>query len=110
MSAEDKAIRIPFNINRGNPEHEKVYAILEQQKNKNAFIREAILNYYAQSSESRCQIAIEDVREIVKEASEEIVDTLFRRLKEIKFVEEKPEESSEEGKKQIDFDDLKNLF
>lgn len=48
MSDKEKVVRIPFTIYRDNPEHEKVYSILEKQKNRNAFIRSAVLVYYAQ--------------------------------------------------------------
>ena len=48
MSDKEKVVRIPFTLYRDNPEHEKVYSILEKQKNRNAFIRSAVLAYYAQ--------------------------------------------------------------
>ena len=48
VSDKEKVVRIPFTLYRDNPEHEKVYSILEKQKNRNAFIRSAVLAYYAQ--------------------------------------------------------------
>lgn len=118
VSDKEKVIRIPFTIYRDNPEHEKVYSILEKQKNRNAFIRSAILAYYAQGESGGHSISAEDIQRIVKESNEELVETLFRKLAESKQGECKPTESvmdqspekSGEGKKAIDFERLKNLF
>lgn len=118
MSDKEKVVRIPFTIYRDNPEHEKVYSILEKQKNRNAFIRSAILAYYAQGESSGHSLSAEDIRQIVKESNEELTETLFRKLAELKQKECKTTESvteqfpeqSGEGKKTIDFERLKNLF
>jgi hypothetical protein len=123
MSDKEKVVRIPFTIYRDNPEHEKVYSILEKQKNRNAFIRSAILAYYSQGESSGQFISAEDIRQIVKESNEELTETLFRKLAESKQAESKQEEckttesvteqfpeQSGEGKKTIDFERLKNLF
>lgn len=118
MSDKEKVIRIPFTIYRDNPEHEKVYSILEKQKNRNAFIRSAILAYYAQGESSGHSISAEDIRQIVRESNEELVETLFRKLaeqkqEECKSKEDVPDQSMEqsgESKKEIDFERLKNLF
>ncbi|MDE6852278.1 MAG: hypothetical protein K2J67_07290 [Lachnospiraceae bacterium] len=118
MSDKEKVVRIPFTIYRDNPEHEKVYSILEKQKNRNAFIRSAILAYYAQRESSGHSISAEDIRQIVKKSNEELVEILFRKLAEQKQEECKPKEDvldqsaeqSADGKKPIDFERLKNLF
>ena len=118
VSDKEKVIRIPFTIYRDNPEHEKVYSILEKQKNRNAFIRSAILAYYAQGGNGGHSISTEDIRRIVKESNEELAETLFQKLSEekqgeCKPVEDVPDQSqkeSGEGKKAIDFERLKNLF
>ncbi len=118
VSDTKKVIRIPFTIYRDNPEHEKVYSILEKQKNRNAFIRSAILAYYAQGESGGHSISAEDIRQIVRESNEELVETLFRKLVEQKQEECKskadvPDQSMEqsgESKKAIDFERLKNLF
>lgn len=118
VSDKEKVIRIPFTIYRNNPEHEKVYSILEKQKNRNAFIRSAILAYYAQGENSGHSISTEDIRRIVKESNEELAETLFQKLAEEKQEKYKPVENvpdqsqkeSGEGKKAIDFERLKNLF
>ncbi len=70
MNDKEKVVRIPFTIYRGNPEHEKVYSILEKQKNRNAFIRSAVLAYYAQGKIGGNSISEEDIRRIVKESNE----------------------------------------
>lgn len=120
VSDKEKVMRIPFTLYRDNPEHEKVYSILEKQKNRNAFIRSAVLAYYAQGKNSGHSLSAEDVCQIVREANEELTETLFQKLAESKQEECKPVESvpdqsqsSEqllEGKKAIDFERLKNLF
>lgn len=118
LSDKEKVIRIPFTLYRDNPEHEKVYSILEKQKNRNAFIRSAILAYYAQGESGGHSISAEDIRQIVRESNEEVVDTLIRKLEEQKQGECKPKENvpdqfveqSGDGKKTIDFERLKNLF
>jgi len=118
MNDKDKVIRIPFTIYRGNPEHEKVYSILEKQKNRNAFIRSAVLAYYAQEENGGHSVSAEDIRRIVKESNEELAEMLFRKLAERKQEGYKPAEKvpdqfsgqSGEGKKPIDFERLKNLF
>ncbi len=120
MSDKEKVVRIPFTLYRDNPEHEKVYSILEKQKNRNAFIRSAVLAYYAQGENSGHSASAEDIRQIVKESNEELTETLFRRLAESKQEECKPVEivpdqsqspqQSGESKKAIDFERLKNLF
>ena len=120
VTDKEKVIRIPFTIYRDNQEHEKVYSILEKQKNRNAFIRSAVLAYYAEGHSSGHSISPEDIRQIVKKSNEELVETLFRKLAEHKREDYKPVESvpdqsqfSEqvaEGKKAIDFERLKNLF
>ncbi len=108
---KEKVIRIPFTIYRDNPEHEKVYAILEKQKNRSAFLRSAVLAYGEQGGYA---ITTEDIRRIVKESNEELVEVLFRKLAEQKQ-ECKQEggfsaEQSGEEKKTLDFERLKNLF
>lgn len=120
VSDKEKVVRIPFTIYRDNPEHEKVYSILEKQKNRNAFIRSAILSYYAQGGNSGHSLSAEDVRQIVREANEEMAGTLFQKLAELKqgeckFAENVPDQSQisaelVEGKKAVDFERLKNLF
>ncbi len=118
MNDKEKVVRIPFTIYRGNPEHEKVYSILEKQKNRNAFIRSAVLAYYAQGENGGHSVSAEDIRRIVKESNEELAEMLFRKLAEqkqegYKPVENVPDqfpEQSGEGKKPIDFERLKNLF
>lgn len=120
MSDKEKQMRIPFTLYRDNPEHEKVYSILEKQKNRNAFIRSALLAYYAQGESGGHSISAEDIRQIVKESNEELTETLFRRLAESKQEECKPVEIAPdqsqtsvqlaEGKKAVDFERLKNLF
>lgn len=118
MSDKEKVVRIPFTIYRDNPEHEKVYSILEKQKNRNAFIRSAVLAYYAQGENGGHSISAEDIRQIVKESNEELAEMLFQKLAESKQEECKPTENvteqslvqSGEGKKTIDFERLKNLF
>ncbi len=118
MTDKEKVVRIPFTIYRDNPEHEKVYSILEKQKNRNAFIRSAILAYYAQGESGSHSISAEDIRQIVRESNEELVETLFQKLAERKLEECKPKEDvpdqsveqSADGKKPIDFERLKNLF
>lgn len=118
VSDKEKVIRIPFTIYRDNQEHEKVYSILEKQKNRNAFIRSAILAYYAQGESGGHSISAEDIQRIVKESNEELVETLFRKLAESKqgeciptesVMDQSPEQSGE-SKKAIDFERLKNLF
>ena len=118
MTDKEKVVRIPFTIYRDNPEHEKVYSILEKQKNRNAFIRSAILAYYAQGESSGHSISAEDIRKIIRESNEELTETLFRKLAEQKQGECRPKENvldqsvekSDDGKKTIDFERLKNLF
>ncbi len=118
MSDKEKVVRIPFTIYRDNPEHEKVYSILERQKNRNAFIRSAVLAYYAQGENGGHSISAEDIRQIVKESNEELAEMLFQKLAESKQEECKPKEDvpdqsveqSADGKKPIDFERLKNLF
>lgn len=118
MSDKEKVVRIPFTLYRDNPEHEKVYSILEKQKNRNAFIRSAVLAYYAQGENSGHSISAEDIRRIVRESNEELAEMLFRKLVESKQGECKPTENvmdqaleqSGEGKRTIDFERLKNLF
>lgn len=109
MSEKGKTIRVPFNINRGNPEHEKVYAILEKQKNKNAFIREAILSYYAQGILCETPLTKEDVSEVLADTNAALVETILCRLEEELFLQ-RVEQSAKEEKDEIDFDNLKNLF
>lgn len=118
MSDKEKVVRIPFTLYRDNPEHEKVYSILERQKNRNAFIRSAVLAYYAQGENGGHSISAEDIRQIVKESNEELAEMLFQKLAESKQEECKPKEDvpdqsveqSADGKKPIDFERLKNLF
>lgn len=120
MSDKEKVVRIPFTLYRDNPEHEKVYSILEKQKNRNAFIRSAVLAYYAQGENGGHSISVEDIRQIVKESNEELTETLLRRLaghkkEDCKPVEILPDQSqfpeqSGESKRGIDFERLKNLF
>lgn len=120
VSDKEKVVRIPFTIYRDNPEHEKVYSILEKQKNRNAFIRSAILAYYAQGKGGTHGISIEDVQRIVKESNEELVEVLFRKLagqkqEDCKSVESVPDQSQPlerlaKEKKSVDFERLKNLF
>ena len=120
MSDKEKQMRIPFTLYRDNPEHEKVYSILEKQKNRNAFIRSAILAYYAQGGNSGHSLSAEDVRQIVREANEEMAGTLFQKLAESKqgecrCAENVPDQSQTsaqlaERKKAVDFERLKNLF
>ena len=118
MSDKEKVVRIPFTLYRDNPEHEKVYSILEKQKNRNAFIRSAVLAYYAQGENGVHSISAEDIRQIVKESNEELAETLFQKLaqhkqeecKPIENVMEQSPEQSGESKKGIDFERLKNLF
>lgn len=115
MAEKSNVIRIPFNIYPDNPEHQRVYAILEKQKNKNAFIRDAVLSYYAQGAGS--QISREDIRQIAREIGGEIVDMLLVRMedKKLKFKAEPEHGMADhkeitEDKKPIDFERLKNLF
>lgn len=120
MSDKEKQMRIPFTLYCDNPEHEKVYSILEKQKNRNAFIRSAILAYYAQGEDSGHSLSEEDVRRIVREANEEMAGKLFQKLEEskrgeCKFAENVSDQSQTsaqlvEGKKAVDFEQLKNLF
>lgn len=118
VTDKEKVVRIPFTIYRDNPEHEKVYSILEKQKNRNAFIRSAILAYYAQGENRGHSISTEDIRKIIRESNEELTETLFRKLAEQKQGECRPKENvpdqsveqSDDGKKPIDFERLKNLF
>lgn len=120
VTDKEKVVRIPFTIYRDNPEHEKVYSILEKQKNRNAFIRSAILAYYAQGESGGHSISAEDIRQIVRESNEELAETLFRKMaqskqEDCKPVESVPDQSQSpeqlaEGKKTIDFERLKNLF
>lgn len=118
MSDKEKVVRIPFTIYRDNSEHEKVYSILEKQKNRNAFIRSAILAYYAQGENGGHSVSAEDIRRIVRELNEELAESLFRKLSEQKQEKCEPAENvpdqsleqSREGKKPIDFERLKNLF
>ncbi len=118
MSDKEKVVRIPFTIYRDNPEHEKVYSILEKQKNRNAFIRSAVLSYYAQEDSGGHSLSAEDIRRIVRESNEELAETLFQKLAQLKQDEYKPTENvaeqssvqSREGIKTIDFERLKNLF
>lgn len=120
MSDKEKVVRIPFTLYRDNPEHEKVYSILEKQKNRNAFIRSAVLAYYAQGENGGHSISAEDIRQIVRESNEELAETLFRRLaghkkedcKPVEIVQDQSQspEQSGESKKAIDFERLKNLF
>jgi CRISPR/Cas system CSM-associated protein Csm2 small subunit len=97
LKDSEKVIRIPFTIYRDNPEHEKVYAILEKQENRNAFLRSAVLAYGKMVG---CTITKEDIRQILRESNEELVEVLVRKLT----------EQSGEEKKTIDFEQLKNLF
>ena len=117
-SDKEKVVRIPFTIYRDNPEHEKVYSILERQKNRNAFIRSAVLAYYAQGENGGHSVSTEDIRRIVREFNAELAETLFQKLAQLKQEECKPTENvteqspvqSGEAKKTIDFERLKNLF
>lgn len=120
VTDKEKVMRIPFTLYRDNPEHEKVYSILEKQKNRNAFIRSAILAYYAQGENIATSLSAEDVRRIVREANEEMAGTLFQKLAESKqgecrLAENVPDQSQTsaqlvERKKAVDFERLKNLF
>ena len=64
VTDKEKVIRIPFTIYRDNQEHEKVYSILEKQKNRNAFIRSAVLAYYAQGESSGHSIDFERLKNL----------------------------------------------
>ena len=118
MSDREKVIRIPFTLYRDNPEHEKVYSILEKQKNRNAFIRSAVLAYYAQGERDGHSVSAEEIQRIVKETGEELMEMLLIRLAEKEQMECKPAgsvpvqppEQSVEDKKTVDFERLKNLF
>lgn len=107
MSEESEIVRIPLNFYRNNPEHEKVYAVLKKQKNKSAFIREAIWNYHLRGIDT--QITKEDIRQLVREACEEVVEMILSRMEQKgnkpKMMGNQPEEQ-----KSINFDRLKNLF
>lgn len=118
MSDKEKVVRIPFTIYRDNPEHEKVYSILEKQKNRNAFIRSAVLAYYAQGENGGHSLSADDIRRIVRESNEELVEILFQKLTEEKQkkcklaedAEKRIAEQSGEEKRTIDFEKLKTLF
>ena len=118
LSGKDKVMRIPFTLYRDNPEHEKVYSILEKQNNRNAFIRSAVLAYYAQGESGGSSVSAEEIRRIVKEEGVELAEILFRKLAESKQekcnqIERVPDqtlEQSGENKRTVDFERLKNLF
>lgn len=118
VSDKEKVVRIPFTLYRDNPEHEKVYSILAKQKNRNAFIRSAILAYYAQGDGGGYSLSTEDIRQMVRQSNEELTEMLFRKLAEqkqegydlAKDVMDQPTEQFVEGKRTIDFERLKNIF
>ncbi len=113
MDEKRKVVRIPFNIYRNNPEHEQVYAILEKQENKSAYIRDAVLNYYAQGKSGGSSVSKEEIREIVREVGEELVEVLVARVAESAsnvVIAENCKSAKAPERKQIDFEKLKKLF
>lgn len=107
MSEVDNVKRISFNLYLNNPEHKRVYDILQKQQNKNAFIRDAIV-YYNHGFKNEV-LTKENVHDIMQECVKELLTALSceehdNEGREIKMDIVKQEHSS------IDYDNLRNLF
>ena len=107
MAKDENVRRIAFNLYLDNPEHKRVYDVLQQAENKNQLIRKAILSY-DDTAEIRQNIpTANDVKMILdkelKEWSESMMKQMDERL--ASFAKELKDQVAE--KRQIDFDKLK---
>mgnify|MGYP007011734261 CR=1 FL=1 len=104
MSESEEIIRVSLNLYLNNPEHKRVYDILQKQQNKNAFIRDAVIYY--NHGFKRESLTREDVRSVIRECLDD-------KLSEIRIADKEEQmQQKEQGQvpKPIDYDSLKNVF
>lgn len=80
MGNETERTRLALNLYLNNPEHKRVYDILQKQNNKNAYIRDAII-YYNQGFQNEAATKAE-IQQMIRETMQEIVTPVLESLKE----------------------------
>ena len=78
MSVPKDYNRIAINLFQNNPEHMKVYEILQKQSNKNAFIRDAIL-YYDHGYQKEV-VTKADIQQMIEATMDKKLDEFLEKL------------------------------
>ena len=97
MAESKDIVRLSFNLYLKNPEHRRVYDILQKKSNKNSYIRDAII-YYNHGLQNDV-ITQEDLRQILHETMLEVMAPLLG-----------ANNGREERNHPMDVDGYKNVF
>lgn len=122
MDEEKQLMRVSFNLHITNPEHREVYELIKDIKNKNGYIRDAVL-YYANHNCDNAPLFLEGVEKRMDDmvSKQEIMESKLDRILEqlsilsVENTEEKKRddvvETEETTKKpENGFERFKNMF
>lgn len=123
MDEEKQLMRVSFNLHITNPEHKEVYELIKDIKNKNGYIRDAVL-YYASRDKHNNSLSLESVENQMKdiisrqENMERKMDMILELLStpqngnaEVKSTIDSVAKEKEEPKKSENgFERFKNMF
>lgn len=122
MDEEKQLMRVSFNLHITNPEHREVYELIKDIKNKNGYIRDAVL-YYANRNCDNESLSLEGVEKRMDDmvSKQEIMESKLDRILEqlsilrVENTEEKKKddviETEETTKKpENGFERFRNMF